>query len=446
MNRGPTESRSVEPGQQSTTVANQLARDIKRLRLEAGISQRALAAKIGYSRQYVSMTEWEDSALPSQELVEAIDTALGADGALVALRDKARDNRCKAPRTHATQPFAPSGSNEALTANVLSPFDLAVAPADYMSGADPAKTVARSDVDRVREATRRAATTENLHGGGSANATAAHQLFQFAPLLRGRITTGTRRALFEAVGNLGSVAAFTAFDIGDFAVAEQHSRFALWCADAGEAWELRATTLADMARMTAYTRSVDDALTLIELARVRSDRLSTTTRAMLGALRAQFLALVGRTDEALKEVAYSDEQFADRAANSDVPWMCYYDEAEHMGSTGKALIPVAITRNRIDMAASRIGEAIRQQGKDYPRSRTFSLTRLATLTMRIGDPREAAAIGMQAVEAAKMLDSQRIRDELGALSRVSIRFLHIPEVDRLHRTLTSEPNSAERFS
>lgn len=86
MNRGPT----TEPEQQPATVADQLAREIKRLRLSTGLSQRALAAKIGYSRQYVSMAEWENSDLPSAELVTAIDTALGAGGELVTLRDKAR--------------------------------------------------------------------------------------------------------------------------------------------------------------------------------------------------------------------------------------------------------------------------------------------------------------------------------------------------------------------
>ncbi|MEV5835083.1 helix-turn-helix transcriptional regulator [Nocardia sp. NPDC052112] len=79
----------TEPARQPATVADELAREIKRVRLEVGISQRALAAKIGYSRQYVSMAEWENSDLPSAELIRAIDTALCAGGELVALRAKA---------------------------------------------------------------------------------------------------------------------------------------------------------------------------------------------------------------------------------------------------------------------------------------------------------------------------------------------------------------------
>ncbi|MFD6353215.1 helix-turn-helix domain-containing protein [Nocardia tengchongensis] len=67
--------------QPSAAIADRLAREIKRRRIAAGSSQRVPATQIGYSRQYVSMTEWEDANLPSSELVTAIDTALGADGA-----------------------------------------------------------------------------------------------------------------------------------------------------------------------------------------------------------------------------------------------------------------------------------------------------------------------------------------------------------------------------
>ncbi|WP_327098570.1 helix-turn-helix domain-containing protein [Nocardia vinacea] len=88
----------AEPDRQTATVADQLAHEIKRLRLDAGLSQRALATKIGYSRQYVSMTEWEDTNLPSQELIAAIDAALDANGTLNALRTEAKiDHQLQVP-------------------------------------------------------------------------------------------------------------------------------------------------------------------------------------------------------------------------------------------------------------------------------------------------------------------------------------------------------------
>ncbi|MEC3917485.1 helix-turn-helix domain-containing protein [Nocardia sp. CDC160] len=442
MTRGEGDP-TIEPHRRPPTAADQLAREIKRLRQESDLSQRVLASMIGYSRQYVTMTEWEGSNLPSPEIVAAIDNALEANGALVALRAQADADRQAKRRTAATSFATTDEPGKSLTANVFNPFNLESVPSRYAPESGCARAVAWSDVEQVKEATRRAATAENLHGGGSANTAASQQLYAFAPLVRGRTAPEMRRALFEAVGNLSAVAAFAAFDIADFATADQHSRFALWCADAAGSWDLRASTLADMARMAAYTSDVDKALSLIELAQVRSDRLSSATRAMLSALRAQFLAALGRTDEALSEVARSDDYFADSVPGEDPPWMCYYDEAEHLGSTGKALIPVALARNQMELAAPRIGQAIRRQGQSYPRSRTFSLTRLATLTMRIGDPKEGAKLGMQAASQAKTLHSRGICDELQVLSRASIKHLAIPEVHGLYSALTNYSETPE---
>lgn len=64
------------------------------------MSQRVLAGRIGYSRQYVSMAEWEDANLPSRELVAAVDAELAANGALNALRVRA-DAATKASRSGA---------------------------------------------------------------------------------------------------------------------------------------------------------------------------------------------------------------------------------------------------------------------------------------------------------------------------------------------------------
>ncbi|VFA98138.1 XRE family transcriptional regulator [Nocardia cyriacigeorgica] len=333
----------------------------------------------------------------------------------------------------------PEGARDALAVNLFSPFDASQIPADYVSRAQNVSRVGRSDVETVQHAVTAAASTENLRGGGSASDSAAKHLRAFAPLLTARAAPVTRQALCEAVGNLSGIAAYSAFDIAAYTEAERRFRFALWCADAAGSWELRAATLADMARKTAYIGNPDGALSLIELAHVRSDRLTSTTRAMLATLRAQFLSALRRTDEALSEVARADEHFAARRPSEDPPWMCYYDYAEHLGSTGKALIPVAVARGRIDLAAPRIRQAIRLQGDNYPRSRTFSRIRLAGLTMQLGEPRTAAAFGLEAVADATRFHSQRIRDELRGLAVTASPHRRITEVAELWHTIAALP-------
>jgi transcriptional regulator with XRE-family HTH domain len=83
-------------GEVTSTALIRLAQEIRRLRKAANLSQPELAAMIGYTRQYVSMAERVGKNLPSRELVKAIDNALGANGSLIALRQRARER----PQSH----------------------------------------------------------------------------------------------------------------------------------------------------------------------------------------------------------------------------------------------------------------------------------------------------------------------------------------------------------
>ncbi|MBU3066853.1 helix-turn-helix domain-containing protein [Nocardia sp. NEAU-G5] len=134
MNRGLTTDPTSQPGRQPETVADELAREIKRLRIDAGLSQRALAARVGYSRQYVSMTEWEDATLPSQELVAVLDAALSANGALIALRAQGKNDQQTRRRGRTNAPGTAVETGASLTANVFSPFNFDNSSSDPHDG------------------------------------------------------------------------------------------------------------------------------------------------------------------------------------------------------------------------------------------------------------------------------------------------------------------------
>lgn len=70
-------------------LAWQLAEEIRKRRRDVGLSQPRLAARIGYTKQYVSLAERPQRGLPSASLIQAIDDALGAEGVLVGLREQA---------------------------------------------------------------------------------------------------------------------------------------------------------------------------------------------------------------------------------------------------------------------------------------------------------------------------------------------------------------------
>ncbi|WP_027929077.1 tetratricopeptide repeat protein [Amycolatopsis thermoflava] len=302
-------------------------------------------------------------------------------------------------------------------------------------------SVGWSDVDQVRTTTRAVALAENLFGGGLSAEAALGQLRWAGNLLDARATTGVRRDLHEAVGNLAGVVAFAAFDIADYRAADRCFDFALWAAEQASSWALRANTLAEMSRKAAYLNDLDDALSLIEFAQVRADRLTATARAMLWTLHARILALTGRHREAEDDIRRADEHFAHRDPAADPPWLVYYDDAEHQGSTGKALIPLARHRKQPELAAGRLQAAIDRQGDTYPRSRAFSRTRLAALMMAVGDIDEAVPIGRQAVDAAATLRSRRVADELRGLALASRKHAQVSDVRELQRGIAAVTNT-----
>jgi transcriptional regulator with XRE-family HTH domain len=85
----------------ASPAAERLARRIKLLRNQAGLSQADLAETISYSREYLSMAERVGGNLPSGPLVIALDHALNAGGQLMALRVQAKAEQ-DAVRQHVT--------------------------------------------------------------------------------------------------------------------------------------------------------------------------------------------------------------------------------------------------------------------------------------------------------------------------------------------------------
>ncbi|WP_083753571.1 helix-turn-helix domain-containing protein [Actinosynnema sp. ALI-1.44] len=71
------------------SAADRLAAEVKRLRLGAGWSQVDLAARAGYTRQYVSHAEVARRNLPSLDLIQTLDNVLNASGSLLKLREEA---------------------------------------------------------------------------------------------------------------------------------------------------------------------------------------------------------------------------------------------------------------------------------------------------------------------------------------------------------------------
>lgn len=304
----------------------------------------------------------------------------------------------------------------------------------------PAK-VDRHDIAQVRQAATMFMAWDNAHGGGLAREAVFAQLRWCAQLLHAGCPEPLRPDLFAAVAELGGVAGFMAFDAYAHADAKRAFGFSLRCAEESRDWHLRASILSMLGRQAIWCGQPDDGLTYVETALVRSDRLAATERASLHTLRARALAKLRRPQETLAAVGAADEAFAQADPAQDPPWMSFYDNAQHYGDTGHALWDLSI-HGRHTEAAPRLAYSVAHHTAEYTRSRTISRIKLASLTMVIGDPREAAAIAYKALDDIGRLRSRRAADDLRELQRFAGRHPAIVEAAEIHDRIAETLDAA----
>ncbi|RCG22489.1 XRE family transcriptional regulator [Sphaerisporangium album] len=300
---------------------------------------------------------------------------------------------------------------------------LSVPLADLLASTEPPTVpavVTPADVQEIRTIAGLFTTWDHTYGGSLVREAVNAQLRQAVALLdKARCPARLHDDLHAAVGVLGHAAGFMAFDAYAHNDARRMFRLALACAEEADDWHLRAKVLSSMARQAIWCGDPDTGMTLVELALVRSDRLTPAERAMLLSARARALAKLGRFQVTVNTVGLADEEFARVRPEEEAPWMRYYDAAQHSGDTGHALFDIALQERCSDEASRRLTAAVHGHSPVYVRSRAISGIKLATLTMATGDPDEAATIGGHAVRDAGTVRSRRAADDLRELYRMT---------------------------
>ncbi|WP_328373254.1 helix-turn-helix domain-containing protein (plasmid) [Streptomyces sp. NBC_00445] len=442
--------------------------ELRNWRKTRGLSTSALGAKVQISGALIQRIEKAERSC-NAELVVALDQALGAGGALQRLwRRVEEDADTKVGDADKTQTLHPSDVSKPDALGILeqhpflasdrspverrqfltaiggvaafSPLALAGAGADALP-----KVVRQDDIDQVWAASKLLAEWDNEFGGGGLVRSASLGLYHWATsLLDVTCPDHLQSELFTSVGRLAIVMGASAFDAYEHDEARHYLQVGASCAEHARNWHLRASALNWLARQAIWVGQPDEGLTYAENGLVRSDRLTPREQAMLFNACARAHAKMGHVQGTLSAVGRSDESVSHARAGEDVPWMGYYDLAQHHGDTGHALFDLALQTNdpptpagrRLQVrAAQRLQVAIKEHQAPYVRSRALSGTKLASLKMAIGDPQEAVVVGNRALDEVGRLRSKRAVEDVLELRRIAAPRSRSPEVAALRERI-----------
>ncbi|WP_236726496.1 XRE family transcriptional regulator [Streptomyces sp. NBRC 110465] len=315
----------------------------------------------------------------------------------------------------------------------LDPLDLSALLSPTTPPAVPHQISSR-EIRQLQQIATGLHTWDNTYGGGGLIGQLATDSMQWAiRLLSVSCPPSHRSDFLEAVARLGLVAGASQFDVYRHGDARLAFKVAVECAEEGQHWHLRAKGYSFLARQAIWVGDADDGLTNAEKGLVRSDRLTASERAMLHTARARAFGKLRNVQETIAAVGAADDAFAQRRPEDEPPWMAYYDAAQHNGDTAHALWDLAVGIDEYDpaQAGQRFAAAVSGHGPQFARSKAMSCTKLASLVMRRGDPREAASIGRKAVALGGDLTSRRAADDLRQLGQFASRHPKIQEAAAL---------------
>jgi transcriptional regulator with XRE-family HTH domain len=398
--------------------------DARRLRRVAlRMSLREFADHLGVSHRTVSKWEQAGAAREPRPHMQAIlDTALAkADDAAKArfaqagasndLPDKPDGDHPSPDTPRRGRTPAPDRRQFLQTLGAVGAVGMGASLdgiAHELEALAPRATVSEADIARLRSAGDFFSSWSHAHGSEQIGHAVSSEMSRAANLLKLPCPPRLRPGLLAAVAQLGVATGALLFDSHQHQLADRVLAFATACAEDGGDWHLRAKSLSWRARQAVWVGDAEGALTLAELGLVRHDRLTATEQAMLFSAVARAHGRRGDVDATLQAVGEADDAFARVDPCNDVPWMAYYDYAQHCGDTGHALAELAVHGVRVEDTTRRLATAVAQHPDTYIRSRAISGFKLAALTMQTGDPDHAVEIAKGAVGDAAGVLSKRL--------------------------------------
>lgn len=417
---------------------------LKELREQRRLSLRRLGERAYCSHGYLWDLE-SGAKRPSASVAKRLDAVLEAGGRLSAMvREMSADSGLHSAVGQPTPEMVPAGLEfapdwrlgfevaAALWQGDMQRRDLLrtasfnasayLAPAmgwltatlDERPVGDGDRLVGAPDVEVVRRITAAYRELDNQFGGGHIRDSVVRFLDgEVSALLRGRYDRQTGVALLSAAAEMTQLAGWASYDMNMHGLAQRYLVQALRLAAAAGDRGIGAEILAAMSHQAAYLRSSAEAVALARAAdRTAGDAGIAAIQSEAAVLEAQGHA-VGGDEAACAGALDRAERTLDRAdRTADPHWIGYFDEAYLSAKFGHCFAALG----RGDLAL-RFAQRSLDMDRRYARGRQFNLALVAVSHAQSGNPERAAAVGMEAADAAEGLNSARARDYLADIAR-----------------------------
>lgn len=292
------------------------------------------------------------------------------------------------------------------------------------------RAVGMTDVQIIRDMTKTFRNLDNRFGGGRVRSAVTNYLvLDVLPLLReGRYCDDVRRELFTTVAELGQVAGWTGYDVGDGDSGHRHLQQAMrLCQDVGDD-ALAGEMLAGMSHQAAFVQQPAIAMDLARAAKDHGKRAGVPALvAEASVMEAHALALVKDANGCLAALHESERAFAAAAERDRPDWLGYFDGAYLAAKFGRCFRDLGRPAE-----AERFARRSLDMIDGYERGRLFNLVLLASVLADQRRVEEACQTASAALRIARDIRSVRTTADL---ARRLAPFRADPAVRMLHEEM-----------
>ena len=387
--------------------------ELQRLRLQAKMSLRELAAKAPCSSGYLSRIEG-GKRRPSPHVAGALDRALRAGGTLVVLAGSSIADRLD----ENCQDDGDDKEDRAVRRGLMA-ASLTVAgwPPLSLDGWDLPRRVGPEHVTDVLDTIQMYRRWVTRHGGAAIRGPLAVLLERAAALHAATADSNVRTALVVAIADAAALSAYVARDLAEHGDAEEHYRLALSAAHAGHSTELGTHVMVRTAGHHLELRRPTQALAILKAVSGRADAaLTANDVANQRCLEAWAHAQAGNAQAAQRAAHQADDAFAE-ADIEQRPWAAQHaTEAELHSLIGVTYVELARhQRGHASTAIDRLDRAMQLRCTSGARNRALDHVSMAEALLHLEDIDEAGRVALRALDAAIGITSARVELRLDHL-------------------------------